>query len=148
MTNIVETLPWQRLYEQHITSLRPSDAYIRQWNRPSLVQIRAQFSLLCVNPLPEPMMTYCKLDPAEQTSMKFSTKLKLFRKWWPVCFSPISLTVTNVSNVWFLSLFNNWQRQFYGLSGTVKFDDYGLRTGYSLDVLEITFNRGMTKVGI
>ena len=29
-------------------------------------------------PLPEPMMTYCQVDPLEQTSVKFESKYKIF----------------------------------------------------------------------
>ena len=38
------------------------------------------------------------------------------------------------------------QTAFYGLTGHVKFDDYGLRTNYSLDVLEVNRKGGMDKV--
>jgi len=38
------------------------------------------------------------------------------------------------------------QVDFSGLTGTVKFDKFGLRRDYSLDVLEVSTNRGMAKV--
>ena len=34
--------------------------------------------LFGTKPLPEPKLTYCQLDPYEQTSMKFKSKYKLF----------------------------------------------------------------------
>lgn len=47
--------------------------------------------------------------------------------------------------VYRISLFVQ-QVAFAGLTGTVKFDKYGLRKDYSLDVLEVSTNRGMAKV--
>ena len=35
-------------------------------------------------PLPEPMLTYCQLDPQEQTSVKFESKYKTFIQENPV----------------------------------------------------------------
>ena len=58
------------------------------------------------------------------------------------------LIAMNVSNPQSLSPYNHRQRRFYGLSGAVKFNDYGLRIGYAVDVFEITFNRGIAKVGL
>ena len=40
------------------------------------------------------------------------------------------------------------QTELNGLSGRIKFDDYGLRIGYSLQVMEITFGRSMATVGM
>ena len=34
--------------------------------------------LFGAKPLPEPMLTYCQLDPYEQTSLKFESKYKTF----------------------------------------------------------------------
>jgi len=39
------------------------------------------------------------------------------------------------------------QIQHYGLTGTVKFDKHGTRTGFTLDVLEVSLGRGLAKVG-
>jgi len=39
-----------------------------------------------------------------------------------------------------------YQIQLHGLTGPVKFDKYGLRTGFSLDVLEVSLGRGLAKV--
>ena len=47
-----------------------SAAYMRQWTGWTLVQVMA-CHLLGAKPLPEPMLTYCQLDPKEQTSVKF-----------------------------------------------------------------------------
>ena len=57
-----------------INSLRPSDAYLRQQSRPSLVQIMA-CRLAGAKPLSEPKMEYCWLHPWEQTSVKYWSKL-------------------------------------------------------------------------
>ena len=39
------------------------------------------------------------------------------------------------------------QTKFRGLTGTVKFDHRGMRTAFSLDVLEVSVSRGLAKVG-
>ena len=39
-----------------------------------------------------------------------------------------------------------YQVQVHGLTGAVKFDKYGTRTGFSLDVLEVSLGRGLAKV--
>ena len=57
----------------NINSLRPSDAYMCQWTRSALFQIMA-CRLIGAKPLPKPMLTYCQLDPKEQTS--FVSKYK------------------------------------------------------------------------
>ena len=48
------------------------------WTRSALIQVMAchEFSIL---PSPETMLTYCHLDPWEQTSVKFESKRKTFR---------------------------------------------------------------------
>jgi len=38
------------------------------------------------------------------------------------------------------------QTQVTGLSGAIKFDKFGLRKDYKLEVLEITQTRGLSKV--
>ena len=58
-------------------SLRPSDAYMRQLTRPSLVQIMA-CRLVGTKPISEPTLVYCQLDPWEWTSVKYQWKLKHF----------------------------------------------------------------------
>ena len=81
-------------------SLKPNDEFVRQWNRPSLVKIKA-CRMLCAKPLPEPMLVYCKVEPQEQTSMKSKSTFKHFhsRKWVWKCRLPkcppscLSLTV-------------------------------------------------------
>ena len=62
---------------QRINSLRPSDAYICGQPRQSLVQIMA-CRLFGAKPLYEPMLSYCQLNPLEQTSVKFESKFKHF----------------------------------------------------------------------
>ena len=60
-----------------IASLRPSDAYMRQQIRPSLVQIMA-CRLVGAKSLSEPTLDYCELEPSEQTSAKFLSIFKHF----------------------------------------------------------------------
>ena len=53
-------------------------AYMRQWTgRQALVQVMA-CRLFGAKSLPEPMLTYCQLDPQEQISVKFHSKYKIF----------------------------------------------------------------------
>ena len=37
--------------------------------------------LFGAKPLPEPVLTYCQVDPCEQTSVKFESKCKTFQSW-------------------------------------------------------------------
>ena len=50
---------------------------MRQWIRSALVQIVAR-RLFGAKPLSKPMLSYCQLEPWEQTSMKLSSKYKTF----------------------------------------------------------------------
>ena len=80
---------------QRLNSSPPSATYMRQWMRSVLVQIMA--CRLCgTKPLSKPMLSYCQLDPNEQTSVTFSIKIQnlLFTKmhlktpsakWRPFC---------------------------------------------------------------
>jgi len=38
------------------------------------------------------------------------------------------------------------QVEFAGLTGTVKFDNFGLRRDFRLDVMEVSENRGLAEV--
>ena len=58
-------------------SLRPNDAYMHQQTRSSLLQIMA-CCLYSTEPLSEPMLDYCWLDPWEQVSGKMKSKFKRF----------------------------------------------------------------------
>ena len=59
------------IFLQHnFNSSPPSAAYMRQWTRPSLVQVMA-CRLFGVKPLPEPILAYCQLDCWQQISVKF-----------------------------------------------------------------------------
>ena len=60
-----------------MNSLRPSDAHMRLWNRPSLVQIMA-CRFLGVMPSPETMLVYCQLELKEQTSLKSNRNSNIF----------------------------------------------------------------------
>ena len=55
----------------------PSNVYIRQSTRPSLVHILA-CRLFGDNTLSESMLDYSYLDPAEQLSMKFRSQVRHF----------------------------------------------------------------------
>ena len=57
---------------------RPVDEYMRQWTVSLLVQVMA-WCLNCARPLPEPIITYCQLDPWEQTSVKVESKYNDFQ---------------------------------------------------------------------
>ena len=70
----------------------PSAAYMRPWTGSALIQVACHLSR--TKPLPEPMLTYCQLDPYEQTAGKFELKQNTFlkihlkmssAKWWPFC---------------------------------------------------------------
>ena len=52
-----------------------SAAYMRRWTGSGLVQIMA-CRLDGTKPLPEPMLTYCQLEPKEHLSVKFYLKFK------------------------------------------------------------------------
>ena len=52
-----------------------SAAYMRRWTGSGLVQIMA-CRLDGTKPLPEPMLTYCQLEPKEHISVKFYLKFK------------------------------------------------------------------------
>ena len=71
----------------------PSAAYMRYWIGSALVQVMA-CRLFGAKPLPEPMLTYCQLDPYEQN--KIGIKVQYFSftkmhsimssaKWRPFC---------------------------------------------------------------
>ena len=62
-----------------VNSWRSSDAYMRQYNIPTLVQIMA-CRLFGAKPLSEPMLPYCQLDPREHISLKFVWNSKVFIK--------------------------------------------------------------------
>ena len=92
-----------------VNSLRPSDAYMCQWTKSSLVQIMA-FRLFGAKPLSKPMLEYCQLEPAEPTSVTFKSKFNIFiqEMYWkmsspksrPFC---LGLNVlTHALPVWFL----------------------------------------------
>ena len=65
---------------QWLNSSPPSDAYMRHWTGTALVQVMA-CRLFGAKPLPEPMLTYCQLDPKKQTSVKFESQYKIFHSW-------------------------------------------------------------------
>ena len=66
-------------YCYHYSSLWPSDAIWCQWCQSALVQVMA-WCLFGTKPLPEPMMTYCQLEPREHFLWHLSQWMKLFFK--------------------------------------------------------------------
>ena len=65
---------------QCVNSSPLSTAYMRQWTGSTLLQVMA-CRLFGSQPLPEPMMTVCQLDPQEQTSVKLESKYKTLHSW-------------------------------------------------------------------
>ena len=45
-----------------LNSLKPGDAFMGHWTLSPLVPVMA-YRMLGTKPLPEPMVTYCQLDP-------------------------------------------------------------------------------------
>ena len=54
-----------------VNSLRPSDAYMREYNIPTLLR------LFGTKPVSEPMLAYCQIDPKANIPVKFQI-LKVF----------------------------------------------------------------------
>ena len=82
-------------YKYTTNSLWTSDAYMRQHNMPTLLQIMA-CHLFSAKTLSGPMLPYCLLDPKEHFSLTFYFKFKSFHsrkctwemssaKWRPFC---------------------------------------------------------------
>ena len=70
---------------RNLNSLRPGDTYMHPWTRSSLVQVMA-YPLFGVKQLPEPMLTYCQLEPWESTSVKSESKWKISKKECEKCY--------------------------------------------------------------
>ena len=64
-------------FEQQLNSWRPSDAYMRQWIIPPLLQIMA-CRLFGTNSLLDSMLPYSQLDTKEYISVKFYLQFKSF----------------------------------------------------------------------
>ena len=62
---------------QCVNSLRPSDAFMHQYTKPSLIQIMA-CRLMGAKPLSDQMLVYCSLGHWEWTSVNLESKFKLF----------------------------------------------------------------------
>ena len=57
------------------------------WTGSAVLQVMA-CHMFSAKPLPEPMMTFNKLDPYEETSLKFQSKYRTFLSWkciWKCC---------------------------------------------------------------
>ena len=63
-----------------VNSSPSSAAYMRQWTRTALVQVMT-CRLFGAKSLPEPMLTYCQLNPQKQISVKYESKYKTFNTW-------------------------------------------------------------------
>ena len=68
---------YRKLIRITINSSPPSAAYTLRWIGSALVQVMA-WHRIGAKPLPEPMLTYCQLDPYQQTSVKFESEYKTF----------------------------------------------------------------------
>ena len=69
--------PWKWKLNQDISSSSPSAAYMRQGIGWALFHIVA-CRLFGAKALPKLMLTYCQLDPWEQTSVKLEPKIPSF----------------------------------------------------------------------
>ena len=112
-----------------VNSLRPSDAYMRQYNIPALPQIMA-CRLFVAKLFTEPMLPYCQLNHKEHISVKFpkfkfsfkKTQLKMSAKWqqfWDQGLLQYKVYVQNLDYRAlrrFLRQFGNWN----GGSGWTK----------------------------
>ena len=65
---------------QWINQSPPSAAFMRQWSGPALIEIMV-CRLFGTQPLSKLTLIWYKLDPLEQTSVKFESKHKLFHSW-------------------------------------------------------------------
>ena len=85
-----------------VNSLRLSDAYMHQRNKPLLVQIMACCLVWCQAIIWTNADLFFQLDPKEQTSVKILIEMwtisfkemhfkMLSTKWWPSCLSPNEL---------------------------------------------------------
>ena len=71
---------WRQTQKQiimSINSLRPSDASMRQQNKPSLVQLMA-CRLFGAKPFSEPMLEYFQLDPRNKLQWVFNRNINVF----------------------------------------------------------------------
>ena len=57
-----------------------------------------------------------------------------------------SLPPTLLYQVHKLIILKLFQTSFWGLSGHIKFDNFGLRTNYRLNLLEVSLSRGLARV--
>ena len=74
-----------------------SAAYMRRWIGTALLQVKA-CRLFDAKPSPERMLTYCRFDPREQTSVKFDSKCNVSSAiWWSFCPEGEELTALPVS---------------------------------------------------
>ena len=62
-----------------VKQLKPKEAYMRQWTRPSLVQIMS-CRLFGAKALSKPSRAYCQLESREHISMKYFVKFKSFQE--------------------------------------------------------------------
>ena len=72
---------------RNVKSSPPSAAYMRLWTGSALVQVMA-CRLFGAKPLPEPMLTYCQLEPWEQNLVKLESGYTTFYSWkciWKHC---------------------------------------------------------------
>ena len=81
MIGNIKTLMWGHCNNNAISVLQMTKSPVRKC---ALFQIMA-CQLFGAKALPKPMMTYCQLNPKEQTSVKFEPKYEVFHSWKRIC---------------------------------------------------------------
>ena len=115
LTGWAQRLEWNRNKCKWIciNSLRPTDAYMRQYTSPPLIQIMA-CRLLGAKPFSEPMLLYCQLDTRKQI-IRFQIPTKVIRdthlkmpsaKWRPYCLDLNTLSMRKATHISILAVLN------------------------------------------
>ena len=73
-------LIYQSFDAKIFNQLRPCDAYMRQYNIPTLLQMMA-CRLFGAKPLSESLLPYCQRDRKEHISVKICLEFKSFHSW-------------------------------------------------------------------
>ena len=140
---------------QCVNSLRPSDAYMRQWTNHHWFQIMA-CRLVGAKPLSEPLLEYCELDHWEQKSVKWTIGNK--NQWNLNRNSNIFIQENAFENiVWKMTailsrpkcvkkIFVKWWAQW--LSASLRQWNYCcLALSHQLVVLSLSWSRGQRVIG-
>ena len=117
-----EQQPEGQLNHSHakkFNSSRPSDAYMRVWTWSSLFQ-KMECPLFGAKTLTEPMMTFCELDPTEQTLMTIKRLVCVKEHYNDVIMGAVSSQITGVSIVCSIVCLGADQRK-YQISASLVF---------------------------